>query len=285
MKAELVLGFDPVPGDPRASLALSDALRTATRGVVEARSALGRLTAGGPGWDGPAGEAVLGIVREISGRLGVVEGGLASCQTAVEEWRAGEEDRRQRSDRVVEAVADLAGQPDGEDRRARLENEAREILSAHEAAAAALCAPFDDFAEVLIRRSDDVDLAAELDQAVGRLTDEVDAWIGENADELVATATALGQVAGLTTVVTELLGVSSFDRVPEDADGVKEIVGRSPGSHRLVRALRRHWNDVAPESLPAATFGQGRRDDLAELLASVSTPPDADRGHKRGSGE
>lgn len=66
------------------------------------------------------------------------------------------------------------------------------------------------------------DLAGELDRALMALTAAIDDWIA-----------ALG-------------------RKPGEAAGVGDIVARSPGSRRLIRALRRQWLEVAPAALPEA---------------------------------
>ena len=125
----------------------------------------------------------------------------------------------------------------------------------HDRAAADLAAAFEELSGAVeqIVRADD-DLAGELDRALVALTAAIDAWMEAEAPELLRTAIALGEVAGLTTVISELVGIAALGRKPGDAMGVGEVIARSPGSHRLIRALRRQWLEVAPATLPEATF-------------------------------
>jgi hypothetical protein len=76
----------------------------------------------------------------------------------------------------------------------------------------------------------------------------------------------LGEVAALTTVISELVGVAALDRTPGEAAGVRDIISRSPAAHRLIKALHQRWLEVAP-ALPEATFGRDRRTELADAIA------------------
>ena len=72
MRAAAILGFDPVPGDPARLVVLSDVLRRAMRGLVEARLALDRLGRTGSVWDGVAGAPIATVLRTYSRRLSVL---------------------------------------------------------------------------------------------------------------------------------------------------------------------------------------------------------------------
>lgn len=68
-------------------------------------------------------------------------------------------------------------------------------------------------------------------------------------------------------MISELVGIAALGRNPGEAEGVSEIIARSPGSHRLIRALRQQWLEVAPMTLPEATFAVRRSGGLADAVA------------------
>ena len=259
MRPDTIVGFDPAPGDPNALVSLSDVLRRSIRALVEARTGLDRLGRTGSVWDGPAGAPIATVLRTYSLRVSTLEEALLDCMQAVDHWRDGLDRRQGQVDDIVSVLADLAGRPEAQDRRTRLIASAREIRAEHDRAARDLAGAFEDLSSLLVDLSGrDEDLAADLDQALLALATAVDDWIEAEGPELIRTAIALGEVAGLTTVISELVGIAALGRNPGDADGVGEIISRSPGSHRLIRALRRQWQEVAPATLPPATFA-GRR--------------------------
>jgi hypothetical protein len=94
----------------------------------------------------------------------------------------------------------------------------------------------------------------------------VEEWIATEGPDLLRTAVALGEVAALTTVISELVGVAALDRAPGESAEVRELAARSPAAHRLIRALQQRWLEMAPV-LPEATFGHGRRTQLADAIA------------------
>jgi hypothetical protein len=261
MRPEAVLGFDPAPGRQETLVGLSDVLRRVIRGLVEARVGLDRLGRTGSVWDGAAGAPIAALLRRYSRRLSMLEEALLDCMQAVDVWREGLERRQGQVADIVAAVADTAGDPQTQDRRTRLIATAREIGAEHDRAAADLAGAFEDLSSTIseLEGPDDDDLAAELDRALLALTAAVEDWIQAEAPELIRTAIALGEVAGLTTVISELVGIAALGRNPEQAEGVGEIIARSPGSHRLIRALRRQWLELAPTSLPDATFATAAR--------------------------
>lgn len=284
MRPELVLGFNPTPSDPRQLLALSEALRKVVTTLTQSRSKLERIGRTGSVWDGPAGAPIAALLRRYSMQMSALEESLVDCLQAVDGWRETAEERQAQVADIVATVADLAGDPSGDDRRTRLIATARELGVEHDRAAADLAGAFEELSGAVeqIMRADD-DLAGELDRALLALTAAVDEWLDAEAPELLRTAIALGEVAGLTTVISELVGIAALGRNPGEAAGVSEIIARSPGSHRLIRALRRQWLEVAPTNLPAATFASGKSGSLADLLAG-GRPRTSPGGGSMGSG-
>lgn len=135
MRADLILGFDPVPADETSLVSLSHGLRTVIRALVEARLGLGQLGRSGSVWDGPAGAPVATLLRRYSQQLSALEEPLVDYLRVVDVWRYGSQERQGQVAEIVEAVADLAGQPDADDRRTRLIATAAEIGLDHERAA------------------------------------------------------------------------------------------------------------------------------------------------------
>jgi hypothetical protein len=294
VRADVVLGFDPAPSDPQAVAVVRDALRRTVRALVEGRSRLDRLGRTGSVWDGPVGAPIASLLRHYSRQLSQLEESLIDCLQAVETCSYRAQVRRDEVDRIVEAVAGLAGETSADGRRARLIATARELGDEHERAAGDLAAAFEELSAAVaqIARPDE-DLAGDLDRALLGLTAAVDDWIDAEAPELLRTAIALGEVAGLTTVISELVGIAALGRNPGEAEGVSEIIARSPGSHRLIRALRQQWLEVAPMTLPEATFAVRRSGGLADAVAGgragarsadVVRPDDVSTG-STGSGE
>ncbi len=272
MRADVVLGFDPTPGDPNALATLRDALRRTIRALVEGRGELDRLGRTGSVWDGPVGAPIATLLRHYSRQLSGLEECLIDCLQAVDRWSDGVQERQEQVAQIVESVADLAGDTTADERRTRLIATAQELGTEHDRAAADLAAAFEELsASVEQIASLDDDFAADLDRALLALTAAVDDWIAAEAPELLRTAIALGEVAGLTTVISELVGIAALGRNPGDAEGVSEIIARSPGSHRLIRALRKQWLEVAPVALPEATFAIRRPGGLADAMAGRHT--------------
>jgi hypothetical protein len=266
MRPDVVLGFDPAPGRLAAVVAASDVLRRSVRALVEARTGLDRLGRTGSVWDGPAGAPIAALLRRYTRRLSVLEEAVLDCIQAIEHWRDGVERRQAQVADIVAAVADTAGVPEAQDRRTRLISAGREIGAEHERAARDLASVFEDLSGAVAELEAADDLAAELDHALLALTAAVEDWIEAEGPELIRTAIALGEIAGLTTVISELVGIAALGRSPDQVDGVGEIIARSPGSHRLIKALRRQWQEVAPSTLPAASFAAPRAPALETRL-------------------
>lgn len=298
MRADVVLGFDPTPSDPLALATIRDGLRRTVRALVEGRGELDRLGRTGSVWDGPVGAPIATLLRHYSRELSGLEESLIDCLQALESWSDGAQERQEQIDQIVESVADRAGEAAADERRTRLIATARELGTEHDRAAADLAAAFEELSSSVeqIATADD-HLASDLDRALLALTAAVDDWIASEAPELLRTAIALGEVAGLTTVISELVGIAALGRNPGDAEGVSKIIARSPGSHRLIRALRKQWLEVAPMTLPEATFAIRRSGGLAGAMAGRHTrnlddelhaadrTGDAGPGEPTGSGE
>jgi hypothetical protein len=292
VRVDLVLGFDPAPSEPQQLVMLSDTLRKVIRALVQARSELGNIGCTGSVWDGPVGAPIAALLRRYSLQMSALEESLVECLQAVDSWREGVEQRQSQVTSIVASVADLAGDAAAADRRTRLIATARELGVEHDRAAADLAAAFEELSGAVeqIVRTDD-DLAGELDRALVALTAAIDDWMAAEAPELLRTAIALGEVAGLTTVISELVGIAALGRKPGDAVGVGEVISRSPGSHRLIRALRRQWLEVAPATLPQATFASrsspGSMSDIlsGRRTATGDTAGGSSAGGLPGSGE
>jgi len=109
----------------------------------------------------------------------------------------------------------------------------------------------------------------------------VDAWIETEGLELLRSAGSLTEVAGLTTVISDLVGVAALSRRPVDAAGASTVVAGGPAAHRLIKALHQRWLEVAPESLPNATFASTRRTDLLDALDGGAPVPPCEGGAER----
>jgi hypothetical protein len=146
---------------------------------------------------------------------------------------------------------------------------ARAVQEDHEAGASRLVVAFEELSSTVERTSRSLgDLAADLDAALRALGAAVERWVDEDGPAVARTAVELGDVAGLTTVIAELVGVAALHRPPDEGAGVKAVAGRAPGAHRLVKALHRQWLDVAPEQLREASFAADHRaTGLAESIA------------------
>jgi hypothetical protein len=266
MRPDAVLGFDPAPGDPGWAARVSETLHKVIRGLVEGRAALDALGPAGSVWDGAVGAPVVALLRRYSLQLGTLEEALIGCLTNLDGWRADLEERQGRVRDLVDALADLAGE-DAQDRRDQLIGRAREIGAEHQRAARDVAAAFEELsavAEVLTRAESD--LADELAAAVRAITQAVQEWVEVEGPELVRTAGALGEVAALTTVISELVGVAALDRAPGEDAAVQRTISRSPAAHRLIKALQQQWQEVVPR-LPEASFGRERRSGLADSIA------------------
>lgn len=287
MRPTAILGFDPAPGDLASLARLSDALRAAIRGLVESRAGLDALGRAGSVWDGPAGAPIVTLLRRYSLQVSALEESLIACLAAVDDWRDGVESRQVEAAELVDLVADLPGEGGAGERRTRLLAQAREIGSEHERSARVLGAAFAELSATVehLARADD-ELALEVDAALRALAAAVEIWVDVEGPELIRTAVALGEVASLTTVISQLVGIVAADRTPAERAGVHEIISRSPGAHRLVRALSRRWLEIDPAHLPEASFAALKSSGLADAIAgrlAVTSESSTAEGERSGS--
>ncbi len=272
-----MLGFDPAPGDPTSVERMSRTVHQVVRGLVEGRLALDSLAPAGSIWDGALGAPIVALLRRYSLQLAEIEEVLIGCLTALDGWRAELDERQARVGELVDRVADLAVDADAQERRERLLAQAREVESEHRAGARQLAVAFEEVSSFMERLAgSDQDLDSELDAALRAMMRLVQEWVEAEGPELLRTAAALGEVAALTTVISELVGIAALGRVPGEAAGVHDVISRSPAAHRLIRALHQRWAEVAP-TLPEATFGRDRHGELAEAIAFRLAGDDMDR--------
>ena len=280
MRPERFLGVDPTPGDLAETDAVMGALREVVRMLVESRGRVDAQLSVDGVWSGPIAQPLSDALGALSRRLLVYEDAAADLARAVDEWRAGLAARSDRTLELVEQMSRLAGEDDADTARATLRASVDELARDHEAAAAVLRRRVDEAAGTL-EGADALGLADDLGRASAALTAAVDDWVQQQAVEMVATATSLVEVAGLTRVVTELLGVTGLDRAPIETAGVAEMASNGAGAHRLLGALSRAWTDVAPTSLPIATFavvGGSAGDVLADRVQGRTAVRDDDAG-------
>lgn len=261
MRAEVILGFEPAPADQATLVGLSDVLRTTVRALADARRGFDRLGRSGAVWDGPAGAPLSAVFHRFSGDLGALEDSIVGCLAAVESWRDGVSRRQARVSDLVAAVTELPVDPSGQGRRTRLMSSAHEVAQEHERDAAALALAFEDLSSVAQHVADPTtDLASDLDASLSALGAALDDWIATEGPQLLRAVAALGDVAALTTVISQLMGVATARQSPASAEEVQGVVAKAPGSHRLIRALRQQWAEIAPEALPAASFAGSSAD-------------------------
>ncbi|MGH3454694.1 MAG: hypothetical protein ACRDPQ_21415 [Nocardioidaceae bacterium] len=277
MRPERFLGSDPAPGDLGSVDRVAGALRTVLLGLAESRQRIEAIVGPHSMWQGPMARPIVTALTNLAARLRAIDNAAVDFAQAVEIWRAGLVARQERRAELTEMVSQLAGRPDAEEQRHRIQTDVQRLATEHTTDGAVLIRAADALAEVLIDVDEDGDLAADLDRGVAAVTVAVEEWIAESAAELLATAESLSDTAGLTTVVSQILGVVG-DESPDESDSVRRLASVSAGAHRLRLALRRSWASLAPEQLPEATFAAPRsssRPAISDRLRGDQTDPDA----------
>jgi hypothetical protein len=268
VRPERFLGSDPTPGDLGSVDRIAGALRTVVLALTGSRQKLESLVGPHSMWQGPMARPIVTAITDLAARLRAIEDATVDFAQAVEVWRTGLVARQQRRAELTEMVSQLAGRPDAEEQRQRIQAEVQRLATEHTTDGAMLIRAADTLAEVLIDADDESDLAADLDRGVVAVTVAVEEWIAESAAELIATAASLSDTAGLTTVVSQILGVVG-DAAPDESDSVRQLASASAGAHRLRLALRRSWASLAPEELPTASFapsGSSSRPAISDRL-------------------
>ena len=263
MNPERVLGTDPAPGSLDALDRLRRVLGSCVLALGESRRRVEQLAAPDSIWQGPAVEPLVATLSELANRLRHLEDAVIDLARALETWRSGVAQRQGRVAELTEAMSQLAGETDADERRAAVRAQAAQVAAEHTADAASLLTAADTLAEALARHPDDPDLATDLDRALCGLDAAVTEWINDASAELVITAQGLVDTAGLTLAASQLIGL--VDGAPGDRAAIAQVANAATGSHRLQRALRRSWSSLAPGRLPTATFGG--RGALGEALA------------------
>lgn len=278
MRPERFLGSDPAPGDLGSVDRVAGALRTVLLGLAESRQRIEGIVGPHSMWQGPMARPIVTALTDLAARLRAIEDAAVDFAQAVEIWRAGLVARQERRAELTELVSQLAGRPDAEEQRRRIQTDVQRLATEHTTDGAVLIRAADALAEVLIDVDEDGDLAADLDRGVAAVMVAVEEWIAESAAELVATVESLSDTAGLTTVVSQILGVVG-DESPDESESVRRLASVSAGAHRLRLALRRSWASLAPEQLPEASFAAPRssiRPAISDRLRGDETDSDAE---------
>ena len=252
MRPERFLGVDPTPGDLAETDAVMGALREVVRMLVESRGRVDAQLSVDGVWSGPIAAPLSDALGALSRRLLVYEDAAADLARAVDEWRAGLAARSDRTFELVEQMSRLAGEDDADTARATLRASVDELSRDHEAAAAVLRHRVDEAAGTL-EGADALGLADDLGRAAAALTAAVDDWVQQQAVEMVATATSLVEVAGLTRVVAETSGGPGLtgrrSRRRRLRDGQQR--NRTPTARRAEPGLDRRGADLAARSPPS----------------------------------
>lgn len=277
MRPERFLGIDPAPGDLSSVDRVAGSLRGVVLALAESRLKVEALVGPQSAWQGPAARPIVTALTDLAARLRAVEDATVDFAQAVESWRTGLVARQQRRAELTETISQLAGRPEAEVERQRIQAEVQQMAAEHASSGASLMAAADGLAEVLANADDDSQLASDLDRGVTAVSVAVEEWIAESAAELLATAESLSDTAGLTTVVSQILGVVG-EGSPDEAENVRRLASVSAGAHRLRLALRRSWASLAPEDLPAASFaasGPTGQSGISDRLRGDAVDPDA----------
>jgi len=274
VRPERFLGTDPAPGDLGSVDRIGSSLRAVVLALAEGRLKIEAVVGPQSIWQGSVARPVVTALTDYAARLRAVEDAAVDFAQATETWRTGLVGRQQRRAELTETISQLAGRPDAEAERQRILVEVQQMVTEHTVAGAAMINASDTLAEVLADVDDDSDLAADLDRGVTAVMVAVDDWIAESAAELLATAESLSETAGLTTVVSQILGVAGDD-APDEAENVRRLASVSAGAHRLRLALRRSWASLAPDELPTASFASGQTPAaISDRLRGDSSEPD-----------
>ena len=252
MRPERFLGTDPAPGDLGSVDRIGGALRAVVLALSQSRQRVEGLTGPQSIWQGPHARPIVTSLADLAAQLRVLEDAVVDFAQAIEAWRVGLVARQERATELTETISQLAGRPDADDERQRVLAEVQVLAAEHTSDGVALISAADVLAEVLTD-TDSSELAGGIERGVTAILVAVEEWIAESAAELLATAESLSDTAGLTTVVSQILGVAG-DEAPDEAENVRRLASVSAGAHRLRLALRRSWASLAPEDLPVASF-------------------------------
>ncbi len=276
MNPERFLGSDPTPGD----LAGIDEVLSVVREVVvvlaETRQRIDEVIGPDSIWQGSEVEPIVDGMSAMSTRLRNLEQAVVAFASSWQEWRQGVAARQDATAELVDEMSQLAGIADAEARRDDVRQRANLLAAQHEQEAAALVVACEDLIAVASVQHDD-DIAAMLGRGFTGLREAVEVWLREASDEVRRTTGELTDVADVTAVAPQLVGVGVA------ADGISsqkawEIAQRAPASYRLQEVLRRDWSSVRAPTLQSASFG-------GEARAPGRGIADRIRGITRGSAD
>ncbi|MGH3359318.1 MAG: hypothetical protein ACRDO7_10980 [Nocardioidaceae bacterium] len=276
MNPERFLGSDPSPGDLMCIDEVMSVLRDTVVVLTETRQRIDEVVGPESIWQGSEVEPIVGAMTSVAGRLRTLEAAVVAFAAAWQEWRAGVASRHDATAELVEEMSQLAGVADAEPRREDVRRRATDLAGRHQQGAADLVRASEDLiAVVTVDRSGEQDLASTLNRGFTGLREAVDQWIKDVSKEIGRTTGTLDDVAEVTAVVPQLVGVGA------NASGISsqkawEIAAKAPASYRLQEALRRDW--TSEQILPVASFDQSARRSPGRAIA------DRIRGLGRGSG-
>lgn len=273
MRPERFLGSDPAPGDLDSVDRVAGVLRSTVVALAGSRHALESLLGPHSLWHGPLVAPLTAAVAGLAARLRRLENAVVDFAHALDSWRTGLVSRQDAAAELTEAMSQLSGQADAAEQRAAVLAAARRLAAEHATDAAVLVNACDGLVEELAAAASDGDLAADLDRALTSVGAAVEAWLAESAAELLATVRSLDETAGVTAVVSALLGIEAAEQ-GDRTEAVRLLTANATGSHRLQAALARSWVELAPELLPQASFGSSGDPDgsLVERLRGAGAP-------------
>lgn len=275
MNPERFLGSDPTPGD----LAGIDEVLSVVREVVvvlaETRQRIEEAIGPDSIWQGSEVEPIVDGMSAMSARLRTLETAVVAFGSAWQEWRQGVAARQDATAELVDEMSQLAGIADADARRDDVRQRATLLTAQHEQEAAGLVGACEDLIAVVSVKHDG-DIAAMLGRGFAGLREAVEVWLREASDEVRRTTGELTDVAEVTAVAPQLVGVGVA------AEGISsqkawEIAKSAPASYRLQEVLRRDWSSVRAPTLPSASFASGENRSSGRRIA------DRIRGITRGS--
>lgn len=278
MNPERFLGSDPTPGDLVGIDEVLSAVRDVVVVLAETRQRIDEAIGPDSIWQGSEVEPIVDGMAAMSTRLRTLEDAVVAFGAAWRDWRQGVAGRQDATAELVEEMSQLAGVDDAEARREDVRKRAAAIATRHEQEAAELVGACEDLiAVVSVKRDGDVDVAAMLGRGFTGLREAVEAWLREASDEVRRTTGELADVAEVTAVAPQLVGVGST------ANGISsqkawEIAANAPASYRLQEVLRRDWSNVRAPALRSASFaGRGIRSSsraIADRIRGITRESD-----------
>lgn len=277
MNPERFLGSDPTPGDLAGIDQVLSTVRDVVVVLVETRQRIDAAIGPDSIWQGSEVEPIVDGMTAMSARLRTLEQAVVAFAGTWQEWRQGVAARQDATAELVEEMSQLAGIADVEPRREDVRRRAAALALRHEQEATELVGGCEDLIATVSAKPDD-DVAAMLGRGFTGLREAVETWLREASDEVRRTTGELDDVADVTAVAPQLVGVGV------GSDGISsarawEIAAKAPASHRLQEVLRRDWSGTRTPTLRPASFA-GRA-----VRSSGQAIADRIRGITRGGGQ